>query len=206
MSDQYQDVRSLVLSGGVKPKQQAIYVERLGGWFNIRELYGDERARVLQDAVTQKTGAVNLGILYAGLLVHSLRYPSPDVSPVEPTPPEPLQGNSSPEDQEKYDQAEVKYLQAVEDYKHPYPTDHPHAGEKVFQPTDRDAMNQALPGQVIEQIAQPAFSLSGLKKEDVEEKKASLNRTIIDGTITPLPTDSSDPTQSDSSVNTPATS
>lgn len=206
MSDQYQDVRSLVLSGGVKPKQQAIYIERLGGWFNIRELYGDERARVLQDAVTQKTGAVNLGILYAGLLVHSLRYPSPDVPPQEPTPPEPLKTGASPEDEEKYEAAYVKYLQAVEDYKHPYTTDHPHAGEKVFQPTDRDAMNSALPGQVIEQIAQPAFSLSGLKKEDVEEKKASLNRTIVDGTITPLPTSSDDQTPPDSSQSIPATS
>ena len=198
--EQYQDIRSLVLSGGVKPKAQAVYVDRLGGWLNIRELYGDERARVLQDAVAQKTGAVNLGVLYAGLVVQSLRYPHPDVPPVAPTPPDPLQGNPSPEDQGKYDQAEVKYLQAVEDYKHPYPTDHPRAGEKVFQPTDRDAMNQALPGQVIEQIAQPAFSLSGLKKEDVEEKKASLNRTTVDGTITGSQIISEDPTSPDSSV------
>ncbi len=190
---EFQDIRALVLSGGVKPKSQAVYVERLGGWFNIRELYGDERAAVLQAAVTQKTGAVNLGVLYAGLVVQSLRYPHPDAPPQTPVAPDPLQGSPSPEEQEKYDAAEAKYLQAVADFQHPYPTDHPHAGELVFNPTDRDAMNQQLPGQVIEQIAQPAFSLSGLKKEDVEEKKASLNRTIVDGTITTLPTSSDDP-------------
>jgi hypothetical protein len=199
----FSDIRALVLGGSVQPKQQALYVERLGGWLNIRELYGDERARVLQDAVVQKTGAVNLGILYAGLVVQSLRYPHPDAAPSEPVAPDPLPENASPDEEKAYEEAMSAYRQALADYQHPYPMAHPHAGEKVFKAADRDAMHAALPGQIEEQIAQPAFALSGFKKEDVAEKKASLNATVIDGTATTLPLSSDEPTLSASAESLP---
>src|SRR5579872_848783 len=87
MATEFVDVRSLVLSGGVKAKRQPLYVERLGGWFNIQELYEDEKSSVLQAALEQKTGKVNIGVMYAGLVVHSLRYPHPDAAPQEPVKP-----------------------------------------------------------------------------------------------------------------------
>src|SRR5579872_1066233 len=81
------DIRSLVLSGGVKAKRQPLYIERLGGWLNIQELYGDEKSSIIQAALEQKTGKVNLGVMYAGLVVSSLRYPHPDAAPQEPVAP-----------------------------------------------------------------------------------------------------------------------
>lgn len=194
------DIRSLVLSGGVKAKRQPLYIERLGGWLNIQELYGDEKSSIIQAALEQKTGKVNLGVMYAGLVVSSLRYPHPDAAPQEPVaPPEPE--NPTEEEKEAYDKALVKYQQALADFQHPYPLDHPHAGEKVFKPADRDAMNQVLPGQVIEQIAEPAFVLSGFKKDEIDQKKVSLRPTVIDSMITSLPSGSGDQMLTSSSAN-----
>lgn len=192
----YQDIRSLVLGGGVPARKQAIYVERLGGWLNVHELYGDERARVLQDAMVQKTGTINLGALYAGLVVQALHYPHPAAAPQAPVAPVKPDGTLAPEVEAAYAKAIADYQQALADYQHPYPTDHPHAGEKVFQPADRDQLNQMLPGDIIEQIAQPAFALSGLKKEDVESKKDFFSPTTaaIASTTTTSPSASDAPT------------
>lgn len=202
------DVRQLVLSGGVKAKRQPLYVERLGGWFNIQELYGDERARVLQDAVEQKTGRVNLGVLYAGILVQTLRYPASDVAPSAPVAPDPLQGTSTETEQEAYDKALAKYQADSIAFQEPYPTDHPHAGEKVFDPKDRDAMNASLPGEVISLIVEPSFVLSGFKKDDVAEKKDFFAQKPAgaSSTTTSSPSDSSEATSSDSSLNSQPTS
>jgi hypothetical protein len=57
-----------------------------------------------------------------------------------------------------------------------------------------------MPGQVIDEIAEPAFKLSGFKKDDVDEKKVDLKRTVVDSTITSLPSDSAAPTLTDSSA------
>lgn len=199
---QYQDVRSLVLSGGIKAKRQAVYVEELGGWLNIQQLYANEKAALLQAATNIKTKTVDLNTLYAGLTVASLRYPHPECPPVEPQEPiapsefDPA-GNPRPippDEEEKYQASQQKYVKDVADFAHPYPLDHPHAGEKVFNPVERDMVSQMLPSSVLDAIAEPAFVLSGFKKDDVNEKKANLKPTVIDSTTTILPSSSSDQT------------
>jgi hypothetical protein len=204
----YPDVRSLVLGGNVKAKRQAIYVERLGGWLNIQELYGDERAAVLQASIDQKTGRANIGVLYAGLDVYSLRYPHPDFAPAKPVPPVEPGPEATTDELKAYQEALAQYDLDVKWYPlYPGLVDtelginnppHPHAGERIFNPKDRDAFNTTCPGQIIEEIAKPAFLLSGFRKEDIDEKKASLSRTVVDGTITPSPSDSTGTTSSNS--------
>ncbi len=203
---QYQDVRSLVLSGGVRPKKQAVYVEELGGWFNIQQLMANEKAAVLQAATNIKTKTADLNILYAGLTVYSLRYPSPDAAPqapIEPVAPSGFDpgGNPRPippDEEEKYQEARQKYLKDLADFQHAYPLDHPHAGERVFNPIERDTVSQMLPSPVLDAIAEPAFTLSGFKKEEIEDKKDFFGKTVVDSTITGLPVNSNEQTPTDS--------
>ncbi len=195
-----QDVRSLVLGGGVKAKRQALYIERFGGWFNLQELYGHERGRVLQEAVSQKTKAVNVEVMYAGLVVQSLRYPHPDAAPPYPEAPVAPDATAPTEEQEAYEKALAQYQEDVAKWA-VYPglhdeargidnPPHPQAGEKVFNAADRDAFSQNTPGQIIEEIAKPSFVLSGFNPEDIDEKKANLKPTVISSSATILPIDS----------------
>ncbi len=205
---QYQDVRSLVLGGGVRPKKQAVYVEELGGWFNIQQLYANEKSALLQAATNMKTKTADLNVLYAGLTVMSLRYPHPEAAPTEPVEPNAPTGFDpagnprpiSPDEEEAYQEARQKYLRDLADFQHPYPLDHPKAGEKVFNPLDRDAMSQNMPAPIQDLIAEPAFVLSGFKKNDVEEKKDFFEAKagVVDSTITGLPASSTDPTLTNS--------
>lgn len=176
--DTFIDVRQLVLNGEVKPLREAIYLPRLGGWFNIVELYGDERSDVMQNAMNMTTGKLNLKALYAGLAVMSLTYPHPDAKPSEPVAPEPPPDFSPDEDFVKYQEDLKKYYKALADFQNPYPMNHPKAGERVFQPTDRAAFGKIIPGGIQEEIGAPAFRLSGFSQADLEEEKKDSTRTI----------------------------
>ncbi len=183
MSD-FIDVREYVLNRQVKVKQQAVYLERLGGWFTIRELMGDEKGEVLNNSINQKTGRVDIKVMYAELFVRSLHYPDPDCPPEQPIKPDPIPDNFSERDQAKYDKSLAQYNRDKQALTHPYTYDHPHAGELVFQPLDRDAMNKAMPGEVLELVAEPAMALNGFNKEDLEDEKKDLRGTVIDSTLT----------------------
>lgn len=212
MSIDYSDIRDLVLRGGIKPNEEAIYVERLGGWLNIRELMSNEKSQVMQQAVNQKTGTVDLDVLNAGIAVRSLRYPAPGVQPKPAVEPEQPADNASDEDKAKYEkdvQAYQAQLALLAQYAVSYPGvsdatgsvavfPHPKAGQLIFQLTDRDAFSKALPGAVLEEIAAPAMVLSGFG-QDVVKKTGSV-MTGDSTTTTPSPTSSESPTLNNSSV------
>jgi len=179
MSD-YINVREYVLNKQVKVKQQAVWLDRLGGWFTIRELMGDEKGEVLNNSINQKSGRVDIKLMYAELFVRSLRYPDPDAPPVQPVPPALVPDFAPEKDIAAYEKALAKYERDVMALTHPYPVDHPHAGELVFQPLDRDAMNKVMPGEVLELVAEPAMQLNGLNKADLEDTKKNLTATVVD--------------------------
>lgn len=136
------DIRARVLNREITALVEPIYIPRLGGWLNIVEPRGDERNDILQESIDQKTGHVNMKIMYAAALVRTLCYPSPDARPSDDTP-------------------------HVEEY----PMDHPHAGELIFQPTDRAAVSRETPGSILEQVAQVAFPMCSLNPSDLEAQK-----------------------------------
>jgi hypothetical protein len=205
---QYQDVRSLVLGGNVRPKKQAVYIEELGGWYNVQQLYANQKAAVLQAATNIKTKTADFNIISAGLAVASLRYPHPEAAPqepVEPVAPPTIDENGeprlvSPDEEEAYQEARQKYLKELADFAHPYPLDHPKAGELVFNPLDRDMVAQQLPSPVMDAISEPAMALSGMTKDKLEEKKDFFGRTVVDSTTTSSPTSSDAQTLTDSSA------
>lgn len=205
-SPQYQDVRTLTLGGNLRAKKQAVYVEELGGWMNIQQLYADEKAAVLQAATNVKTKSVDFRTLYGGLYVYSLRYPHPEaapIAPVEPVAPSDFDegGNKrpiSPEEEEKYQEARQIYLKALADFQHPYPMDHPQAGELVFKPVERDMVTQTTPSPILDAIAEPAFTLSGFKKEEIAEKKAFFGKTVEGSMTTGSPRSSGEQTLTNS--------
>ncbi len=69
-----------------------------------------------------------------------------------------------------------------------YPMDHPHAGELIFQPLDRDAVGKALPGGLLTETAKPIFEMTGLDKDDLDAEKKDLSPMGIDSSATTLPT------------------
>ena len=209
------DVRTAVMNGDVKVRNEAIFVDRLGGWLNIQELYADKKSMVLQSAVNQKSGKVDLNVLYAGLSVLSLRYPAPGVLPKAPVLPEAVADMASEEDKTKYEQEMDKYNAAVallQTYKDTYPGyadetgnvkvfAHPKAGEQIFTWLDRDMFATRLPGGILEEVATPAFALSGFSQEDLDEKKVSSAPTVASTTTTPSPSNLGDQTLTSSSAN-----
>jgi hypothetical protein len=192
------DIRSFVLSGNVEPIRQAIFVQRIGGWYNVQELMADERATVLQAAINQETGKLIFPVLYPALVVYCLRYPRPDTLPPEPVlpeKPEPIGEDASEQDRLAYEAAVVQYKAALAQYKidvaryATYPglgnnPPHPRGGDRVFDPKDREAVARQLPGNVIEEIAMPAFMLAGLDQAEVEEEKKDLKSTPTSTTAT----------------------
>lgn len=191
------DVRDFVLSGQVQAKRQPIYLDRLGGWFTLQELMGDEKGDALNNSFDQKTGRVNIKLMYGELLVRSLRYPVQDGSAPIPFEPAPLEEDQvTIQEQAAYDKALAKYQRDLEAATHPYPNDHPKAGELVFKPLDRDAVNLHTPGEILERVAESAMSLNGMSKEDLTDAKKNLNGTVIDSTL------STSPTNSDTSIPT----
>ena len=191
MAVDFSDIRALVTGGNVKPLEEAIYIDRLGGWFNIRELMANEKSQVMQEAVNQKTGQVNLDVLNAGIAVRSLRYPAPGVLPRVALNPDRPADNASDDDKAKYEQAVKAYqaqLAVWERYKQSYPgyTDangnvvafpHPKGGEVIFPLIERDLVSQNLPGAILEEIVAPAMVLSGFNKDELAELKKKSSAT-----------------------------
>lgn len=189
------DIRDFVLSGQVKPKQVSVYVDRLGGWFTLQELMGDEKGDVLNNSIDQKTGRVNIKLMYAELFVRSLRYPVHDGTVPTPIEPAPIDAQATDKEEKKYEKAVAIYERDLEASTHPYTSDHPKAGELVFKPLDRDAVNLHTPGEILERVAEQAMPLSGFSKADLEEKKVNSNATVIDSTLSPSPNTSDTSTQ-----------
>lgn len=138
--------------------QESHYIARWHAWITVRELPGTERAELLQQCTEvikvhgKPEGKVNLKKLYPMLAILSIRYPDPDAPP---------------------DMQEPHYASfpGLKNTHGTYVTDpHPKAGELVFSLSDVGPLNKTS-GTILEQIAQIASPMSGLRPEDVEEKK-----------------------------------
>ncbi len=146
------DIRKIALETPLK--KVAYYVEAWKTWVNIQELSGQERAELLEKCSSiikmgsKRESKINMKMLYPMLVVLSLRNPSPDCMPDSDDP--------------HYD--EYPGVGAV-------PLS-PDAGELVFTLADLGPLNKAS-GAVLEVVAKPASIMSGLREEDIEEKKES---------------------------------
>lgn len=174
------DIRQKVLSGEIKPKRKAIYVEALGGWLMLQEPMADKRAQMIQSALNVTTKQMKLDVLYPALIVNMLRYPHPDTAP-------PLEVD--------------KDGNVTNPLAQQYPFDHPKAGELVFQPNDAMALGSVLPGSVSEDIAMPAATLAAMGKKELDDEKKVSTTTVIDTSAIVLPNASTEQTPNSSSAN-----
>lgn len=155
MTEDFEDYRQIALETPLK--QVPFWVERWKKWVIIRELSGEERSDLL-DKCTELTGKkakVNVKRLYPMLVILSVRYPHPDFRP--------------PHDHEHY---------------HEYPgvnglKSHPKAGQPVFSMRDIGLLNQTSGG-ILELLNKPAAELSGLREEDIEEKKPTFEENVVE--------------------------
>jgi hypothetical protein len=157
-------IRQIALQ--TKLKKQALFVPDWNEWIVLQELTGEQRADLLQDCTsTQKVGSknvskVNLKKLYPMLVVLSSLNPDVDTTP------------------SKTDPNYSKYPGAVDETGNvltPFDPDKP-AGELCFSLSDIGPLNQTS-GATLETISKPASILSGLREEDIEEKKADSGET-----------------------------
>lgn len=159
------DIRKIALE--VELTRQPLWVDRWGAWVMVQELTGEERANLLESCTTivktgnKREGKVNLKKLYPMLAILSLRYPESDVLP-----------DSSDPHYSQYPGVNGN------------PTDE-RAGQLIFSPDDLIALNKRS-GAILELVSKPASILSGLREEDIEEKKEDSEETkqadIVDST------------------------
>lgn len=144
------DIRKIALE--VELAQQPLWVDRWHNWVLVQELSGEERSGLLESCTTvikvgnKREGKVNLKKLYPMLAVMSLRYPVPDVIP---------------------DSSDPHYAEYPGVNGNPV---HEKAGQLIFSSEDLIALNKRS-GAILELISKPASILSGLREEDIEEKK-----------------------------------
>jgi len=139
-------------------EQRPFWVERWNRWVTVRELTGSQRSKLLQQCteIDGKKATVNLEKLYPMLVVLSVRYPDPSNLPELDHP-----------------------------HFHEFPgangkPAHPKAGKPIFNNiADMGPLN-AGPGNILELLNKPAAELSGLRPEDVEEKKLSLEVQTVE--------------------------
>lgn len=144
------DIRRIALETTLM--RQPLWVDRWNCWVLVQELTGEERSSLLESCTTivktggKREGKVNLKKLYPMLVISSLRYPEPDILP---------------------DVSDPHYAE--------YPgangtLAHEKAGQLIFSLEDLAALNKRS-GAILELISKPASILSGLREEDIEEKK-----------------------------------
>lgn len=156
MAEDFEDYRQIAFDTPLE--QRPFWVERWNRWVTIRELTGSQRSKLLQQCteIDGKKATVNLEKLYPMLVVLSVRYPDPS--------------NLPPSDHEHF---------------HEFPgangkPKHPRAGKPIFTSiADMGPLN-AGSGNILELLNKPAAELSGLRPEDVEEKKPSLDQNTVE--------------------------
>jgi hypothetical protein len=156
MSEDFDDYRKIAFETPLKSK--SLWVPQWNRWVTVRELKGKERSKLLQDCtdVEGKKAKVNLVKLYPMMTILSIRYPDPSFPPPVGDP-----------NYHKFPGANG--LPA-----------HPKAGQQIF--TDmRDimALNEGG-GSVLELLNKPASELSGLREEDIEEKKDTSEENTVE--------------------------
>lgn len=156
MSEDFDDYRKIALETPLKNK--SVWVPDWNRWVTIRELKGKDRSKLLQDCTDMvgKKAKVNLVKLYPMMIILSIRYPDPNFPP--------------PLDDPNY----LKFpgLNGL--------SAHPKAGQRIFEDVrDFMALNEGG-GSVLELLNKPASELSGLREEDIEEKKPSSEENTVE--------------------------
>lgn len=155
MSEDFEDYRQIAFETPLE--QRPFWVEKWKKWVTIRELTGEERGELLDKCteIVGKKAKVNIKKLYPMLVILSVRYPDPSFSPAHDHP-----------------------------HHHEYPgvngsKKHPKAGQLIFSMRDIGLLNQKS-GSVLELLNKPAAELSGLREEDIEEKKDTSDPMIVE--------------------------
>jgi len=139
-------------------ENQPFWVDKWNRWVTVRELTGTQREKLLQQCteIEGKKATVNLEKLYPMLVVLSIRYPDPMYLP----------------------DPDHKHF-------HEFPgangkPKHPRAGKPIFTSMVDIGPLNAGPGSILELLNAPAAKMSGLRPEDVEEKKPSLEGKTVE--------------------------
>lgn len=157
MTEDFEDYRQIAFETPLK--SVPFWVERWKKWVIIHELTGEERSELLDKCteIVGKKAKVNMKRLYPMLVVLSVRYPDQNFLPDSDHP-----------------------------HYHEYPgvngvKVHPKAGQPVFTLRDIGLLNQGS-GAVLELLNKPAAELSGLREEDIEEKKDTSDPMTVEST------------------------
>lgn len=156
MSEDFDDYRKIAFETPLQ--NRSVWVPQWQRWVTVRELKGKDRSKLLQDCTDMvgKKAHVNLVKLYPMMTILSIRYPDPSFPPASDDP----------------NYSKFPGLNGV--------PRHPKAGQQIF--TDmRDvmALNEGG-GSVLELLNKPASELSGLREEDIEEKKDTLEANTVE--------------------------
>lgn len=155
MTEDFEDYRQIAFETPLK--QVPFWVERWKKWVIIKELTGEERADLLDKCteIIGKKAKVNIKKLYPMLVILSVHYPDPYTIP-------------SPDHPHYHQYPGVNGVKS-----------HPKAGHPIFSMRDIGLLNQKS-GSVLELLNKPAAELSGLREEDIEEKKDTSDPMIVE--------------------------
>jgi len=156
MPEDFEDYRKIALETPLK--NRSVWVDAWQRWVTVRELKGKERANLLDQCtdIVGKKAKVNSVKLYPMMIILSIRYPDPAFPP--------------PTDDPNY--REFPGLNGL--------SPHPKAGHRIFENLQDIAnLNEGGSG-VLELLSRPASELSGLREEDIEEKKPSLEANTVE--------------------------
>lgn len=150
------DIRQIALEAPLQ--QQPLWIPAWNTWVTVRELTADERGELLEKCTTiekvngKRQAKVNQKLLYPMMVVQSLRNPDPNNLP------------------DKADPHYAQYPGAADDQGNVLTPPHDKAGELIFSLTDIPLLKKKSGG-VLELASKPASIMSGLREEDLEEKK-----------------------------------
>jgi len=152
------DIRQIALEAPLQ--QQPLWIAAWKTWVTVRELTAEERGDLLEKCTSveknPKTGKreakINQKLMYPMMVVQSLRNPDPNNLP------------------DKSDPNYTKYPGATDDQGNYLTPPHDKAGELIFSLTDIPLLKKKSGG-VLELATKPASIMSGLREEDLEEKK-----------------------------------
>jgi len=155
MHEDFEDYRQLALETPLE--QRPFWVEKWNRWVMLRELTGEERGDLLDKCteIEGKKAKVNIKKLYPMMVILSVRYPDSVCLP--------------PVDHPHF---------------HEYPgangkPKHPKAGQLIFSMRDIGLLNQKSGG-VQELLNKPVAEMSGLREEDIEEKKDTSDPRVVE--------------------------
>jgi hypothetical protein len=155
MSEDFEDYRQIAFETPLE--QQPFWVEKWNRWVILRELTGKERADLLDKSTEMigKKAKVNIEKLYPMMVILSVRYPDPSCLP-----------------------------EADHPHFHEYPgangkPKHPKAGQLIFTMRDIGLLNQKSGG-LQELLNKPVAKMSGLREEDIEEKKPTFEEDVVE--------------------------